>query len=313
MLISWARHHGRTEGLAELLGGLENRYVYPEVRIPRARTLSTALRYLVSSVLTTVSLLRARRQDRMVIVVAPPVFPVLLARIILKPSRLLIDAHSGAFVGERWRWSAPLLRRSARGCAALIVTNEAILQDDPVDCPVIVMHDPFEAWEEAEPEQPGYLLVPLGGGDDEPVDAIVAAAEAAGHPVILTGRGHPEVLPGNVEAVGFVALDRYQALVRGARVVVGITDRDFTMQRVGYEAMFAGRALVTSDFPVLRRFFADGAIYVRPEDPRSIAQGLRKAWAEAEALSDAMRGIRASRAEEQAAAVAQLRALLSRS
>jgi glycosyltransferase involved in cell wall biosynthesis len=313
MLMSWARHHGRTDALSKLLH-IDSKYVYPEVRLPGPRLLSTTIRYLLSSVLTVIGLFRARRDDRTVIVVTPPVFPVLLARLILRPNRLIIDAHSGAFVGARWTWSTPLLRRSCRNIAALIVTNEEILQDDPLDCPVIVLHDPFEEWPEtpSSPED-AHVLVPLGGGDDEPVRAIVAAARASDRPFVFCGRTSPSDLPSNARATGFVTAEEYRQLVNEARVVVGVTDRDFTMQRVGYEAMFAGRALVTSDFEVLRRFFADAAVYVEPNDATSIAAGVSKAWASAEALEEHMRSQREIRAAEQDAALDRLRLAVGQS
>ena len=309
-MISWFHRHGRTHALAEMLG-VDDRAIYPEVRIPRLRLLSTLLRYVLSTFLTTVALLRARRRDMTVIVVVPPVFPVLLARVLLKPSRLIVDAHSGAFVGKRWEWSVPLLRRSCRGIAALIVTNEELLQGEPVDCPVIVLHDPFEHWEETEPREPAYVLVPLGGGDDEPVEAIVEALGASGLEIIISGIGYPSRLPENVRPVGFVSVEEYADLVRHATVMVGVTDEDFTMQRVGYEAMFAGKSLVTSDFPLLRRFFEDAAVYVQPRDSHSIAEGLAKAWQDAERLAVRMREVRIARAREQESAMAELRRLMA--
>lgn len=312
MIISWAPGHGRTEGLATYLG-LHNRYIYPAVPVRRFPLVATAIRYFLSLLLTSVQLFRARARDCTVIVVAPPVFPVLLARVILKPDRLIIDAHSGAFVGKKWRWSVPLLRRSCRGSAGLIVTNEQILKGISVDCEVFVIHDLFEHWDRTDPAEPGYVLVPLGGGDDEPVETILSAVRQSGLPVVLSGRGYPDSLPSNAQAVGFVPIDEYRDYVRKARVVVALTMNDFTMQRVGYEAMFAGRALVTSDFEVLRQFFGEAAVYVTPDDANSIARGVTGAWNDADHLSAAMRAVQASRAEQQAATMETLRSRMRRS
>lgn len=311
MLITWEAHHGRTEALGRLLG-LERVYIHPKVRRFGPRLLSTAIRYLLSSVLTVVRLLRARSSDEVVIVVAPPVFPVLLAKLLVRPTRLIIDAHSGAFVGERWKWSLPLLRWSCRGSRALIVTNEEILQGRAMGCEVIVLHDPFEEWDDPGTSDLSHVLVPLGGGDDEPVQAITDAVRNCEVPFVFSGRTSPEDLPTHAKAVGFLSSDEYRELVFRARVVVGMTNRDFTMQRVGYEALFAGRAFVTADFEVLRRFFGDAAVYVRPEDADSIARGVQQAWRDAESLAENMRALRELRSAEQADAVARLRRSIGR-
>lgn len=310
MLISWARHHGRTQALSELLD-MEAVYVYPEVHTPGPRMLATTLRYFISAVTTTKTLARARTERRTVIVVTPPVFPVLIAAAILRSGQMIIDAHSGAFVGERWKWSTPLLRLSSRRARALIVTNREILAK-PVACPVIVLHDPFEQWSDQGRTGTSHVLVPLGGGDDEPVGAMVRAAGECSMDFVFCGRSKPKNLPDNASAAGFVTQEEYRDLVSRARVVVGVTDRDFTMQRVGYEAMFAGKAFVTSNFHVLRRFFGDGAVYVSPEDASSIAEGVRQAWQNADMLAENMQTQRALRLTEQTEGLAELRRLVER-
>jgi hypothetical protein len=56
--------------------------------------------------------------------------------------------------------------------------------------------------------------------------------------------------------------------------VICLTTRDHTLQSGGEEALFMGKPLITSDFPILRDFFSKGAVFVTPHR-EAITEGIR--------------------------------------
>jgi glycosyltransferase involved in cell wall biosynthesis len=97
---------------------------------------------------------------------------------------------------------------------------------------------------------------------DEPVAAVVEAARRApGVDVQITGDlrkappGLVEQAPANVTFVGFLDQDAYRQAIRDAHAVMSLTTDPTSVIRSGYEAVYAGRPLITSDWPVLRAVF----------------------------------------------------------
>jgi len=56
--------------------------------------------------------------------------------------------------------------------------------------------------------------------------------------------------------------------------VISLTEREHTMQSAAYEAISLGTPVVTSDWPILRRVFKRGAVFV-DNTPEGIAAGVR--------------------------------------
>ena len=104
---------------------------------------------------------------------------------------------------------------------------------------------------------------------DEPVGEVVKTARLlpdvsfslTGDP-FYSPNGFRKTLPLNVHLTGFIPDSDYLALLRGADVVLALTNEDHTMQRGGYEAMSLEKPLVTSGWPLLREVFSRGTVHV---------------------------------------------------
>ena len=148
-------------------------------------------------------------------------------------------------------------------------------------------------------------------GRDEPVDAAVAAAALIPEiDLLVTGRLEnlaPELAESaspNVSFVGFLPAARYQMLVAEADLVVALTTEPTSVMRSAYEAVYARRPLVISDWPLCRELFPFAVAVAN--DPASIAEGLRRAVDNLRALEDQAenaRRLQAARWESQLAAL----------
>jgi len=115
---------------------------------------------------------------------------------------------------------------------------------------------------------------------DEPLETIVTAAlNLPNVHFYITGdckRASKSLLaktPANVTFTGFLPDSDYFGLLRSVDVVMVLTMRDHTNQRGACEAVWLGKPLITSDWPVLRRYFDKGTVHV-DNSVESIQQGL---------------------------------------
>jgi glycosyltransferase involved in cell wall biosynthesis len=70
--------------------------------------------------------------------------------------------------------------------------------------------------------------------------------------------------PANIHFTGFLAREVYTGYIVKCNAVIALTNRDHTMQRGAYEAIYLGKPVITSNFPVLRKSFYKGAVHVDP-------------------------------------------------
>jgi glycosyltransferase involved in cell wall biosynthesis len=234
--------------------------------------LSAVVRYPRQLASTTRALFG--RRPRAVLVQQPP-SPAMWAVALyaaMTGARYVIDAHSDAFQRDRWLRPLWLTRWIARRARAVLVTDRH-------------WADTVNAWGATaivNPDVPTVFEIdgshPVGDGfsvavvntwaADEPIAAIVAAA--AGLPDVtfhVTGRADGRVealgpLPPNVRFTDFLPEPAYYGLLASASAVMCLTTRDHTMQRGACEALSLGRPIVTSDFPLLRDYFSQGAVHV---------------------------------------------------
>jgi glycosyltransferase involved in cell wall biosynthesis len=153
----------------------------------------------------------------------------------------------------------------------------------------LVVHEAPGRWASlaAPARDPGrrrqILFVSRFAGD-EPVDEAVAAARALPEfDFLVTGR--LEDLPAalaasaapNVTFVGFLPAAGYAALVAEADVVLALTTEPTSVMRCAYEAVYARKPLVISDWPLCRELFP----FALPvsNDSEAIASGLKNAVA----------------------------------
>ena len=99
--------------------------------------------------------------------------------------------------------------------------------------------------------------------------------------LLVTGRleDMPEGLArsasGNVSFVGFLPPEQYRDLVASADVVIGLTTEPTSVMRCAYEAVYARKPLLVSDWALCRELFPF-AVPVS-NDAQSIATGLKRA------------------------------------
>lgn len=263
-------HGPRSRVLARELGIESLHYIYSTTR---RGLLAAPLKYSYQALATFALLLRQR--PRVVFVQSPPSFAVLAVFVycLLSGARYVVDAHSDALQRRIWTWPGWLHRGLARRAITTIVTNEH-------------MRDTIQTWGGSAfvlrdiPttfKQSGTYALPAGFNvvfvntfaADEPLREVLAAARAL--PEVhfhITGRkqrAQPEDLaaaPPNAYFTDFLPDDDYYALLRSANAVMCLTTRDHTMQRGACEALSLGTPIITSDWPLLRAYFGDGAAYV---------------------------------------------------
>lgn len=285
VVIAWMPVSQRSATIAERLG-------FDLVLIGRSgfrRAWSAPLTYPWSAARTVWTL--ARRRPRAAIVAAPPFVAALVALPVLAVLRapLAIDAHTGALLDRRWRWSVPILAWLGRRSVATVVTLPSLavrLQARGV--PTLVVPDPLprltpspDAGPVARNGAPARVVAVCGWGLDEPIEALVAAAAGRPWQLTLTGRPRRDVAPPpNVTLAGFLDDAAYVDLLASADLVVVLTDREDTLLSGAWEAVALARPLVLSGTRALRETFGDAVTYVEP-DAAAIAAGIDAALAAA--------------------------------
>lgn len=291
------------------------------VFMPWARPGQPAHRRFVGwfrSALATVEAIRPLGAGSLVVVQVPPVFAPWTARLAIgrRPITLVLDAHSGAFNDSRWRWSLRLLAAVISRSDGLIVTNEELLAGAPrVTVPLFVMHDPLTHRRDERSTAFGrdrlpYVVFPASGSLDEPVDAVLAAAEILRGrvDVFVTGRSEKRGHIGSAHLTGFIPIDDYRRLLEGASAVLALSERESTMQRAAYEALELGCPIVCSSTRVLKHALGSAAVYVS-NDATSIADGVEQALTRADELRTAAAEVLDTMRQQSAEVLQRIRTL----
>lgn len=317
--LAWSTNRGRVTELGSLLGASPY-LLYPSWLAGRWLT---PVRYLVCTVWTLAAL--AARRPRAVVVVNPPVFAAACACLYgrLSGARVVLDSHPGGFGAQGDRMSAalqPLHRRAVRRAAATLVTGQhwadVVLRWGGTP---LVVHEPAAPWTATsfppgEPAGGNSRVVFLGTyGRDEPVDQLFAAARVLPDGVNIRVTGDPrsappgllEGRPPNVQPLGYLAGDRYEAEIRSAHLVVVLTSEPTSVMRAAYEAVYARKPLVVSDWPILRELFPH-AVHV-PNTAAGIAAGVTAALDDLERLQAAAELARDLQEQRWSAQLAALR------
>lgn len=288
--VTWQNHAGRAEEISGALGGRALHVYFPGL----TRRPLVPVRYLLSVVVTAVGL--ARLRPRAVIVTNPPVFPglVVAAYAAVTGSPFLLDSHTSSFGVKGNRIALRLLgltRWMARRSAGVLVTvPEYVRLVESWGARGLIVHEapPRHLGSPDRPARPGTLSdrrrVLFAGvfSRDEPVAEVMAAARALPDlDVVVTGDVElcpPAIranLPANVHLTGFLDLRAYADEVARADVVLALTTEPTSIMRAAYEAVYARRQLVVTDFPALREVFP----YAHPaaNEPAALAAAIRAA------------------------------------
>jgi len=305
----------RSQVFARELGISELHFIHTALQ---RGLLFAPLKYACQAVQTMLVLVR--KHPRIIFVQSPPSLAVLVVFIYcaLTGSRYLIDAHSAAFL-PFWTYPKWLHRFLARRAVTTIVTNEYsqeeinrwgghafVLRDIPTTFPRL----------ESYPLNGNFNVVVINTfSPDEPLSEVMEAASAlADFHFYVTGRdaeGSQALkadAPANVHFTGFLPNEQYYALLATSQVVLCLTTRDHTMQRGACEALWLGKPLVTSDWPLLREYFHQGTVHVM-NDRSDIYQGLLKMKKHYQRYAAEIRDLQTARKQEweqKAAALVEL-------
>jgi PST family polysaccharide transporter len=264
VFVAWTARPARVHEIAEAVGA--------EAKILPASSrtkLTVPFRYLRQSFQTFFFLMR-RRPD-VVMVVNPPVVAAAVVTFYSRFSRarVVLDSHPGGFGAQgdkasaRFQW---LHRWSVRRAAAVMVTTREWVQTvNSWGGRAIMVHEPPPAFHVPPPEpRPtlGRVLYVTIFAPDEPLQEVIDAARALPD-VEFQITGDPrrcpaqirERVPDNVVFVGYLRGDDYVRALVEADVVLALTTEPTSVMRAAYEAVYAYRPLLVSDWPALRETF----------------------------------------------------------
>jgi glycosyltransferase involved in cell wall biosynthesis len=275
-------HGPRSRVLARELG-LPIRFVH----VTERRGLLVAPYKYLRQAIETVRCL-SRERPRTVVVQSPPSLAVPLVALWcrLTGGTYVVDAHSDAMDSSYWARPRWLHRALARRAAATIVTNQHFADRlGGWGARAIVIRDVPTTFEVGVPwtRDGGFWVTVVNSfGPDEPLDEILAAAEALPdvrfHVTGALRRARAEVVdaaPRNVTFTDFLPDDRYYALLASSDAVMCLTTRDHTMQRGACEALSLGVPIITSRWPLLEEYFHAGTVHVS-NDAAGIRAGIQR-------------------------------------
>jgi glycosyltransferase involved in cell wall biosynthesis len=264
----------------------------------------------------------AGRRPRLVFVQSPPTFAVMAVWLYaaLTGAHFVVDAHSAAMLSGYWTRPRWLYRLIARRALATIVTNEhfaqgirrsggraLVIRDIPTSFPA---GDTFPVTDAFN------VMVVNTFAEDEPLPQVIEAADGlddvvfhvTGDP-LRPGADVPGQLPTNVRFTGFLPDREYYALMASSQAVMCLTTRDHTMQRGACEALWMGKPIVTSRWPLLQEYFQSGTVHVANTSD-GIRNGVREMVRRHPEYEEGIRRLQAERRGAWEASVGSLLTLL---
>jgi glycosyltransferase involved in cell wall biosynthesis len=232
------------------------------------------IKYCCQTIMTLALLVRHRYQ--LVFVQSPPVFAALAVYVYSLFARVcfVIDSHTESLLAPYWRWTLPLHRFLSRRAIATMVTNEHLRQMIGLwRAHAFVLRDvPITSSERRHIElQAAALTVAVvsSASHDEPIDQVLEVARTLPDIAFyVTGdyrtrslQDTVERAPINVHFVGYLPDEEYYGLLEMVQVVICLTTEDHTHQSGASDALWMGKPIITSDWPLLREYFDKGTVY----------------------------------------------------
>ncbi|MFC2023131.1 hypothetical protein ACFLT5_00135 [Chloroflexota bacterium] len=261
----------RSEHLGQHLGA-DVRHVY----ITRKKGwLVAPFKYCCQAIMTLV--LISRNRYRLVFVQNPPVFAALSVYVYSLFARacFVIDSHTEALLAPVWQWTLPLHRFLSRRAIATMTTNDHLQQMIASwGAPAFVLRDvPSTSPKRKQVHLLDAVMnvaVVSSASHDEPTDQVLEAARTLPDVAFfVTGNYHTRSLqstveraPANVHFTGYMPDEEYYGLLEVVQVVICLTTEDHTHQSGASEALWLGKPIITSDWPLLRRYFDKGTIHI---------------------------------------------------
>ena len=287
--VDWDRHL-RTRSLCERLG-----IELLEICIAGPRL----SRYLKSTIRTLRTI--GRQRPRVVIATNPSIVLGFLLLLVARWYRfvLVADAH---YLGVEAPPGATLMQRALdfynAHVALVIVTNEVQarrLRSHAANA--FVCPDPLPRLPQASatcaiavPARSVFLICSFDA--DEPWREVFAAfgqlAAREGFTLFVSGNFRKAQVGAadfsGVHLLGFIPEADYYGYLRACDLVMDLTTLEDCLVCGAYEAIAAGKPLITSASVALRSYFAEAAVYTA-HDPQSIATTVEGAFAEREVLA----------------------------
>jgi glycosyltransferase involved in cell wall biosynthesis len=300
--VVWGPVEGRAHEFARALDG-DHRAFFDFDIVSRPLI---PLRYLISAIRTIAYLLRAR--PRALIVTNPPIFAALIGSLYARAAGIpfVLDSHPMSFgqkANRLGRFFLPVHAAIARRATTTIVGSEELARRvRSWGARADVVHEapppgfPAAARRGSHGERPQVLWSGIFASD-EPFPAVMEAARLVPEAdFVVAGdlRRCPvdsATAPGNVQWLGFLRGEEYQAALNDADVVLALTNDSTSAMRAAAEAVYAGKPLVTTDMDHLAALFPEGVRVAN--DAESIAAGVRAAVANSQLLSERSAGMRA--------------------
>lgn len=268
---------------------------------------SALFKYPYQALLTVFLLFR--KQPEVIFVQDPPILAGLPVLLYTKLSRasFVLDAHTDALLASWWTWTLPLHRFLSRRAIATLVTNDHlaeivrswgaqafVLTDPPITSPPT--RDIF-----IDPSVFSVMVVSSVSYDEPIAEILEAAKNLPVYEFYITGK-YPQLRPDlvreappNVQFTGYIPDQDFYGLMKASHVVLGLTTEDHTLQSSANEALWMGKPIITSDWPLLRKCFPIGALHIDNsargirEALQHMAQNLSRYKAEIQELQDKRR------------------------
>lgn len=302
--ISWQPYCSRSDNTARELHGISYKIYY---NIFGSNYYTILLKYFFQTIKTSIILIK--ETPDIVIVMSPPVFANIIVYIYCKLffKRYIIDAHTGAFKDNIWKNVQFLQKFFSKKALFSIITNQYLAE--------IVKH-----WEGDYLIIPDIPIIPseiipasLKAGinitlintfsPDEPLDVFLEATRKL--PEInfyITGKINKKTatytnnIPKNVTFTNFLPEANYYGQIVSSDLVVVLTTRDQTMLRGAYEAIYLNKPVIISNWNVLRKNFAKGAIFI-DNSVNGIESGIKEACSKLEQLTTEAKDLRKNKIE----------------
>jgi glycosyltransferase involved in cell wall biosynthesis len=246
------------------------------------------MRYLYSIYLTLKNI-QSDKPD--VIAVQNPSIVLAMLGVILKylfKYTLIIDAHNSGILPAEGKSNTLMFisRWLQRNADITIVTNPELQ--------MVVESNGGKAYvlPDSLPDVPSIASLELEGrvnivfictyNVDEPYREVIEAARLLPDDVLIyitgkyQGKVEPLLMPKNVKILGYVSEETFWAMLTSADIIMDLTLREGCLVCGAYEGVALLKPLILSDTRVLRSYFNDGCVYVKP-DVSSIASGILEA------------------------------------
>jgi len=268
--ISWADSCSRSDHTARELGG-RSFMVYAAQLGSHPATI--VAKYLLQWRRT--SRILRRERPNTVFVMTPPLVAALPALWYAwrHDARVVVDAHTCAFVLPRWKRLLRLQLAICRRACTTFVTNDHLARlIEAAGAHATIVPDVPVVFADTTPFQRSRSLtigIACSFDSDEPIEAMLAAAERVPDvQFVMTGDDSQlshslrQRVPDNVRLTGFLPTSAYGGLLSSVDAVLDLTTLDHTMLRGAYEAVYQGTPVIVSNWTLLRNEFPIGALHV---------------------------------------------------